>query len=45
MLDADIQGFFDHLPHAVIMTALRAEVADGNILDRIEKFLAAGASP
>jgi len=42
VLDADIQGFFDNLPHAVLMTALRAEVADGNILDLIEKFLKAG---
>ncbi len=42
VLDADIAGFFDNLPHAVIMTALRAEVADGNILDLIEKFLKAG---
>jgi len=38
VLDADIQGFFDQLPHHVIMTALRAEVADGNILDLVEKF-------
>ena len=42
VLDADIKGFFDNLPHAVILTALRAEVADGNILDLIEKFLKAG---
>jgi RNA-directed DNA polymerase len=42
VLDADIKGFFDNLPHVVIMTALRAEVADGNILDLIEKFLKAG---
>ena len=42
VLDADIKGFFDNLPHSVIMTALRAEVADGNILDLVEKFLKAG---
>ena len=42
VLDADIKGFFDNLPHEVIMTALRAEVADGNILDLVEKFLKAG---
>jgi RNA-directed DNA polymerase len=42
VLDADIKGFFDNLPHAVILAALRAEVADGNILDLIEKFLKAG---
>jgi group II intron reverse transcriptase/maturase len=42
VLDADIQGFFDHLPHAVIMAGVRAEVADGNILRLVEKFLKAG---
>ncbi len=42
VLDADIKGFFDNLPHEVIMTALRAEVADGNILGLVERFLKAG---
>lgn len=42
VLDADISGFFDNLPHAVIMAAVAAEVADGNILNLIEKFLRAG---
>ena len=42
VLDADIQGFFDNLPHAVIMAAVAAEVADGNILALLERFLAAG---
>lgn len=42
VLDADIQGFFDNLPHNVIMQAVAAEVADGNILRLIEKFLSAG---
>jgi group II intron reverse transcriptase/maturase len=42
ILDADIQGFFDNLPHAVIMQAVAAQVADGNILNLIEKFLRAG---
>ncbi len=42
VLDADIQGFFDNLPHRVIMAAVAAEVADGNILNLIEKFLRAG---
>ena len=41
-LDADIQGFFDNLEHRVIMAAVAAEVADGNILDLVEKFLTAG---
>ena len=42
VLDADIQGFFDNLHHAVIMQFVREEVADGNILDLIERFLNSG---
>ncbi len=42
VLDADIQGFFDQIPHPVIMAAVAAEVADGNILRLVEKFLTAG---
>src|SRR5687768_4537668 len=42
VLDADIKGFFDNLPHSVIMAAVAAEVADGNILDLVERFLKAG---
>jgi len=41
-LDADIAGFFDNIPHKLIVDAVAAEVADGNILNLIEKFLAAG---
>ena len=41
-LDADISGFFDNIPHKLIVGAVAAEVADGNILNLIEKFLAAG---
>jgi group II intron reverse transcriptase/maturase len=42
ILDADIQGFFDNLDHRIIMAAVAAEVADGNILDLVERFLTAG---
>ena len=42
VLDADIAAFFDNIPHRVIMAALAAEVADGNILRLVEKFLTAG---
>ena len=42
VVDADIKGFFDNLPHNVIMEAVAAQVADGNILRLIEKFLRAG---
>lgn len=42
VLDADIQGFFDNLSHHVIMNAVAEEVADGNILRLVEKFLKSG---
>jgi group II intron reverse transcriptase/maturase len=41
-LDADISGFFDNIPHKLIVGAVAEEVADGNILNLIERFLAAG---
>lgn len=42
ILDADIHSFFDNLPQQVIMKAVAAEVADGNILRLIQKFLRSG---
>jgi group II intron reverse transcriptase/maturase len=42
VLDADIAGFFDNIPHRVIMEAVAAEVADGNVLRLVEGFLTAG---
>lgn len=42
VLDADIKGFFDNLPHEVIMAAVASQVADGNFLRLIEKFLRSG---
>jgi group II intron reverse transcriptase/maturase len=42
VLDADIQAFFDNIPFRVIMAALAEEVADGNVLRLVKKFLAAG---
>jgi group II intron reverse transcriptase/maturase len=41
-LDADIAGFFDNIPHKLIIDAVASEVADGNILRLVAKFLAAG---
>jgi len=42
VVDADIKGFFDNLPHEVIMNAVCEQVADGNILEILRKFLGAG---
>ena len=42
VLDADISGFFDNIPHDVVLRGLRNVVADGNILNLVQKFLTAG---
>jgi len=42
VLDADIKGFFNNIPHHVIMNGVSALVADGNILYLVEQFLKAG---
>jgi RNA-directed DNA polymerase len=42
VLDADIKGFFDNLPHQVMMRGVADRIADGGILDLIDKFLKAG---
>ena len=42
VVDIDIKAFFDEIPHKVIMAMMRAEIADGNILDLIEEFLSSG---
>jgi group II intron reverse transcriptase/maturase len=42
VFDADIKAFFDELPLAIIKEAVAAQVADGNILNLVEKFLRAG---
>ncbi len=42
VLDADVSGCFDNLSHSAIMRELSDVVADGNILQLVEKFLRAG---
>lgn len=42
VLDADIKGFFDNIPHSLIMELVARKIADGNILRLIEKFLKSG---
>jgi len=44
IVEIDIKGFFDNIPHNVIMTMIGAEIADGNILSIIETFLCSGVS-
>lgn len=42
VLDADIRGFFDNIPHSLIMKLVAKRIADGNILSLIHKFLKSG---
>jgi RNA-directed DNA polymerase len=42
VVDADIKAFFDTIPLSLIMKAVAEEVADGNILGLIKKFLNSG---
>lgn len=42
VLDADIKGFFDNIPQYVIMDLISQEVADGNILRLVQRFLDCG---
>lgn len=41
VVDADIQAFFDNLPHELILDLVAAKVADGNILYLLREFLTA----
>lgn len=38
VLDADIKGFFDNIPHEVIMGLVAEEVADGTMLTLLSKI-------
>ena len=42
VVDVDIKGFFDNIPHSLIMESLAAKIADGNILNTIERLLNSG---
>ncbi len=42
VLDADIKAFFDNISHKLIMDLVAAQIADGNILRLISKFLRSG---
>ncbi len=42
VLDADIKGFFDNIPHEMLLRALRVRVGDRRLLGLIERWLTAG---
>jgi RNA-directed DNA polymerase len=44
VVDADIASFFDEIDHNVVMSCVRARIADGRVLDLFEAFLKAGVS-
>jgi len=42
VVDADIEGFFDHVDHQVMMDLVCEKIADGRVLSLIEMFLKSG---
>lgn len=42
VVDADLKGYFDSIPHARLLEAVRRRVTDGRVLDLIGLFLKAG---
>jgi group II intron reverse transcriptase/maturase len=42
VVDADIEGFFDHVNHQILMDLICEKVSDGRVLSLIESFLESG---
>jgi RNA-directed DNA polymerase len=41
VVDADLKGYFDSIPHDGLMSRLKEKIADGSVLSLIERFLKA----
>ena len=42
VVDADIKGYFDNIPHDKVLDAVNEEVADGSVLRLVRMFLESG---
>jgi RNA-directed DNA polymerase len=42
IVDADLKGYFDTIPHDRLMALVQQRVADGKVLELLERYLAAG---
>lgn len=42
VVDADLQSYFDTIPHAGLLARIRSKVADSHVLSLIEQFLTQG---
>ena len=42
VVDADIEGFFDHVGHSILMDLVCEKVSNGRVLSLIESFLVSG---
>lgn len=41
VVDVDLKGYFDSIPHDLLMTRVKEKIADGSVLSLIESFLKA----
>jgi len=42
IVDADLKGYFDSIPHQPLMERVKEKVSDGRVLELVESFLKAG---